>query len=369
MPASIRLLAADLHYPKDLQLHTAASGLIGTLSARYLKIDRSDGFRGIGEIRANITYLSKLPEAAVDPAIRGLCRMLPWTAPPEDILSALQKVAPQVPHVASAVVENALLDGMARSKKIPVAELLGGAWCPAVDTNQCLFWSPDQTFDRLAARFLSEGFRQLKVRIAIASFEADLARLQRLRERVGPSVSIAVDANGAWSADEAVERLPQLERFDLSYVEQPTHSGDWDAFDRVLKRTAIPLMLDEGLASDGDIDRLAAIGAPALAHLKIVKMGGPSAVIGAMRRLSSAGVGVMIGQMNEGAMATAITAHCAMALKPRYAELYGCYGLVDDVTRGVTYANGAISVPNAPGLGVTFDAARCREVWAERVTK
>lgn len=153
MQASIRFLAADLHYPKDLQVHTAASGLIGTLSARYLEIERSDGFRGIGEIRANITYLSKLPEEAVDPAIRGLCRMLPWTAPPEDILSALQKVAPQVPHVASAVVENALLEGIARSRAIPVAQLLGAAWRSAVDTNQCLFWSPDETFDRLAARF------------------------------------------------------------------------------------------------------------------------------------------------------------------------------------------------------------------------
>ena len=73
-------------------------------------------------------------------------------------------------------------------------------------------------------------------------------------------------------------------------------------------------------------------------------------------------------QMNEGAMATAIAAHCVMALKPRYAELYGCYGLLDDVTRGVTYANGAISVSKGPGLGITFDAAKCREVWTERVT-
>lgn len=125
-------------------------------------------------------------------------------------------------------------------------------------------------------------------------------------------------------------------------------------------------MLDEGLADDGDIDRLAAIGAPALAHLKIVKLGGPSAVVSAMKRLQDAGVGVMIGQMNEGAMATAITAHCVMALQPRYAELYGCYGLVDDVTGGVAYADGAISVPKDAGLAVTFDAAKCRNAWVER---
>src|SRR4029078_10329704 len=119
MQVSLRLLAANLHYPKDLQVHTAASGLIGTLSARFLEIERSDGFRGTGEIRANITYLSKLPGAAGDPAIRDLCRKLPWTAPPLDILSTLQRLEGQVPHVAIAAVENALWDGMARSKNIP----------------------------------------------------------------------------------------------------------------------------------------------------------------------------------------------------------------------------------------------------------
>jgi hypothetical protein len=54
-----------------------------------------------------------------------------------------------------------------------------------------------------------------------------------------------------------------------------------------------------------------------------------------------------------------------MALKPRYAELYGCYGLLDDVTPGVSYASGQIHTPPGPGLGTAFDTARCRTVWSE----
>jgi L-Ala-D/L-Glu epimerase len=126
-------------------------------------------------------------------------------------------------------------------------------------------------------------------------------------------------------------------------------------------------MVDEGLANEADVDTLCRIGPAALAHLKIVKLGGPPAVVQAMRRFTDAGVGVMIGQMNEGAMATALTAQCAMALQPRYAELYGCYGLLDDVTSGVSYADGRIVLPPGPGLGVTFDAGRCRAVWDEHV--
>jgi L-Ala-D/L-Glu epimerase / N-acetyl-D-glutamate racemase len=365
MRTSIHLYAADLHYPRILQVHTASSGLIAFLSARYLEIDRSDGFHGVGEVRANISYLSKLPESAVDPAIADLCQRLEWSAAPEDVLAAVRKSHVQVLPVASAAVENALLEGIARRDGICVANYFGGSWQAAVPTNQCLFWGPDESFDQLTARFLSEGFRQIKTRIAVGSFATDLARLERLRERAGPSISIAVDANGAWSGDEAINRLKALERFNLSYVEQPTPAGDWDAFARALRSTAIPLMLDEGMAEEGDIARLARVGPPALAHLKIVKLGGPSAVARALGRLHEAGVGVMIGQMNEGAMATAITAHCVMALKPRFAELYGCYGLLDDVTPGVTYANGAVRIPNGPGIGVMFEKNRCNKVWTK----
>src|SRR5215469_13163146 len=169
MLANLRLLAADLHYPAELALYTAASGHISTLSERYLQIERSDGFFGVGEIRANISYLSGVPEAAVNEAIRQVCAQLPWTGSPEDILSTLHGLSGQVP-LAWAALENALLDGMARQRGIPVAALLGGSWQPSIETNQCLFWNSDETFDRLAARYVAEGFRQLKVRVAIAGF-------------------------------------------------------------------------------------------------------------------------------------------------------------------------------------------------------
>jgi L-alanine-DL-glutamate epimerase-like enolase superfamily enzyme len=366
MHTTLRLLAAELHYPEELQVHTAASGPVPSLAARYLQIDRSDGFQGIGEIRANIGYVSHLTVAGVEGAIRDLCRRLPWSAEPDEVLARLREPASAAPHVATAAIENALIEGIARERGQPVAHYLGGTGQDRIETNQCLFWSPDTIFDRLAARFLAEGFRQLKVRIAVADFATDLARLSRLRRLAGPDIAIAVDANGAWTADEAIERLRALERFDLSYVEQPTTPGDWAGFAKVQRMTSLPLMLDESLADADDIERLCAVGPPALAHLKIVKLGGPGAVVAAMRRLSDAGVGVMVGQMSEGAMATAITVHCAMALRPRHAELYGCYGLLDDATAGVSYVDGKVGLSGGPGLGVRFDAGRCRTVWSER---
>jgi len=365
MRTSLRLYAAELRYPEELQVHTAASGPVASLSTRYLAIERSDGFSGIGEVRANIAYLSGLPESQVDPAIMDLCRRLSWSAEPEEIRDATIELNGEVAHVATAAVENALVEGMARRRDMPVAQWLGGRWHDGIDTNQCLFWNPDETFDRLAKRFVAEGFRHIKVRIAVGTFDHDLARLKRLRDIAGPEISIAADANGAWDADEAVSKLRALEPVGLSYLEQPTRPGDWDAFREALDATAIPLMADEGLVDDADVDALCAIGSRALAHLKLVKLGGPGAVVESMQRFRDAGVGVMIGQMNEGAMATAIAVQCAMALAPRYTELYGCYGLLDDVTQGVSYRGGKVFTLPGAGLGVRFDPTRCRTVWAE----
>ena len=71
----------------------------------------------------------------------------------------------------------------------------------------------------------------------------------------------------------------------------------------------------------------------------------------------------MIGQMNEGAGATAATVHCVMAAKPQFAELYGADGLIDDPVSGITYRDGCVEVPRVPGLGVSFDPSNCDCLW------
>jgi L-alanine-DL-glutamate epimerase-like enolase superfamily enzyme len=368
LETKLSLYAANLNYPIDLQVNTATSGSISSLSERYLMIERSDGFTGVGEVRANISYLSGISEDLVDAAIRDLCLKICWSLVPEDILSTVRRYEGFAPHLAMAAVENALIEGIAISCGISVCEWLGGRFQNSVETNQCLFWSPDERFDRLARRFLTEGFRHFKVRVGVGQFKHDLERLTRLRELVGTEISIAVDANGSWTPDEAIENLRMLEKLCLSYVEQPTKPRDWDAFRKVADSTSTILMADEGLKNMSDVEELCRLSNRALAHLKIVKLGGPSALVASMKKLNDAGVGVMIGQMNEGAMATAITAHSVMALQPEYAELYGCYGLLDDVTQGVGYLDGQIVLPTGVGLGTRFDPSRCRRIWTEKLS-
>ena len=240
----------------------------------------------------------------------------------------------------------------------------GGA--DRTDTNQCLFWGSDEIFERLARRYLAEGFRKLKVRIGVSDFDRDLRRLRLLRELGGMHIEIAVDANGSWDLDTARHRLGALEPIGIAYVEQPTRIGNWAAVEALASSTSIPIMLDEGLSSDEDAERLMRLGPPSLAHLKIVKLGGPRVVIRLARRLKEAGIAVMIGQMNEGSSATALAAFCTMAVQPAHAELYGAYGLIDDATSHVSYSGGQIVLARECDLGAEFNRDRCNLLWELR---
>ena len=74
----------------------------------------------------------------------------------------------------------------------------------------------------------------------------------------------------------------------------------------------------------------------------------------------------MIGQMNEGAGATAAAYHCTIATNPSHAELYGADRLIDDPVTGVRYADGHILLDRAPGLGVQIDTRNLTPLWEIR---
>jgi len=358
------LLAAKLTYEPDIEVFTAISGPTPYLAAHYLVLTRNDGLAGLSEVRANIAFLSHIPEAEVAGRIRALCARLPWAAAPEAILDALDAESEAHAAIARASVESLLVDVIAARDDRSHAEILGAAGAaPRHPTNQCLFWSPPATFERLTARYLREGFGKIKVRIGVSDAETDRARLAHVRAEGGPGIEIAVDANGKWGFEEARARLASMEPLGIAYVEQPTAIGDWDALAALARTSSIPIMLDEGLQTKDDVARLIALGPPFLAHLKIVKFGGPRVVVRMAERLQAAGIGVMVGQMNEGGAATALAAAAAIAACPAHAELYGAYGLLDDAVPVVTYDRGEAVLTADRALSHRLDRSRCTLLW------
>jgi len=330
---------------------------VGALDALYLQI-KHDVHSGLGEVRINIKYLNGLePHEVISEAIDVL-PTVDWKREPERLIHSFSDWAASFSAPLRMLVDCALHDLCAKRAGVSVARWLGAELANRVTwpTNQTLFWSDDQTLLARADSYFARGFVDLKLRVGIGAFTDDLRRIDLLRTCFGPGLKIAVDANGQWPVKMAREYLHALAKRAVVYVEQPVAAGDWDAIARLAQDSPLPLMLDESVQSDADVERICALGGARLAaHLKLVKLGGIAATVAAARQLAVAGVPFMIGQMNEGGAATAAALHVACATRPGWAELYGADGLHDDPVSGLIYQRGAVSSADAPGLGITFD--------------
>lgn len=352
------LYRADLHY-RGLQLHTASSGSIPALESLYLVLDDGHG-RGIGEVRLNIAYLNGFTAEQVMADVRRALAGQDWSLPAATLLEHSESTLSPYMAPTRMLLDLALHDMVAAQAGTSVAGLLGApeAFPVSSATNQTLFWSTPEVFLQQAEAYVARGFTQLKVRIAIGTPEQDIQRLATLRDRFGDRIHLAADANGQWTPEQAAERLQALAPFGLSYVEQPIGPQWPDEIPRLAEHSPIPWMLDESVSCEADVDRVIALQGKVWAHLKLVKLGGIAPTVRAARRLRDAGIPFMIGQMNEGAAATAAALQVAYLTQPRFAELYGADGIIDDPVSGVIYGRGQVSCSYSTGLGIHFDAGR-----------
>src|SRR6266446_2401131 len=342
MRLSARLYRADLHYAGGRALRTATSGAVPHLAELYLVLETRDA-HGLGEVRTNVAYLNRLePHAVIADAVEAVSTAH-WMLEPSVVLETLPRWAARRSAPVRMLVDMALHDLVAQRANVPLTAWLGGTSPASYATNQTLFWSSLDDLLMDAGAYVDRGFRDLKVRTAVAPFAEDRRRLEALRDRFGSGITLAIDSNGQWAASDALEHLRALARFDLAYAEQPVPAGDWEAVRILAAESPIPIMLDESIASLEDVDRAIALGGRAWCHLKLIKLGGISPVLEAARRLSNAGVPFMIGQMNEGAAATAAALHVATTVSPAFAELYGADQLVDDPVAGIVYGRGNLS--------------------------
>lgn len=131
-----------------------------------------------------------------------------------------------------------------------------------------------------AHRLVTEsGCRTAKVKVAEPGQPSadDLARLEAVRDALGPQGRLRVDANGAWTVDQALLHLRELSRFDLEYAEQPCATTEELAeLRRSLARRGVqvPIAADESIRRSGDPERVVALEAADIAVLKVQPLGG-----------------------------------------------------------------------------------------------
>lgn len=112
-----------------------------------------------------------------------------------------------------------------------------------------LIWMGEPGFMKQQIREKIEaGFPCLKLKIGALEFEEELRMLQEIRREFTPrELEIRVDANGAFSQKDALEKLKRLSEQGLHSIEQPIAPGNWEAMSELCGRTPLPIALDEEL--------------------------------------------------------------------------------------------------------------------------
>ena len=120
------------------------------------------------------------------------------------------------------------------------------------------------------------GTAKVKVAEPGQTLADDLERVEAVRDAIGPG-RVRIDANGAWSVDEAVRCLKELERFDLEYVEQPCATVEELA--AVRRRTDVLVAADESIRRADDPLLVKKLDAADIAVLKVQPIGGVRACL------------------------------------------------------------------------------------------
>lgn len=223
----------------------------------------------------------------------------------------------------------------------------------------------------MALGYRMAGFKQVKVKVGIAG-QDDVRRLKAVRRCVGSGVQVRIDANEAWAADTAAERIRELEKYTISSVEQPVPHEQVESLAAVRKAVQTPLMLDESLCGMVDAQRAAAGGWCDLFNLRLSKCGGfiPTLRLAEFARRNNLGyqLGCQVGE-------TGILSGAGRQFACSVADLRAIEGsfdrhLVHDAltTDDLTFSSrgGWAPMLTGSGTGVTVDPARLDAVTVRK---
>lgn len=159
-----------------------------------------------------------------------------------------------------------------------------------------LIWMGDKdTMRRRIDERLEQGFRVLKLKIGGIDFESETDLLRYIRANYAPeTLELRLDANGSFSATDAMNRLQTLSRFAIHSIEQPIKAGQPEKMAELCRRTPIAIALDEeliGTRSEGEMDSILDTVRPQYIILKPALCGGLSGARSWIRHAESRSIG------------------------------------------------------------------------------
>jgi L-alanine-DL-glutamate epimerase-like enolase superfamily enzyme len=322
----------------------------GTVTDRELllvSLQAADGLTGYGEAAPLPSY-DGVSLDEVHAALEACAPVLESyrdATPIADVLARCSEatVLPQ----ALAAIDLALWDLAGRRTREPVWRLLGAGQlerAAPVPVNWTIASADRSGAAHEAATARAEGYGTVKVKVAIGD---DAGRLAAIRAFAGPDMAIRIDANGAWTLDEAAVTLPALEPTGIEVCEEPVTGVEGIRALWATGQLDYALALDESAADPEAFIRPAADAI----CLKIARCGGISGTLETAARARALGYDVYLASTLDGPLGIAGALHAAAVIRPRRACGLATLGLFAERPDPLPPVRGEIAPPNTPGLG------------------
>ncbi|MEN8443804.1 MAG: enolase C-terminal domain-like protein [Cyanobacteria bacterium J06555_13] len=336
-----------------------------------VRVEGADGTVGYGEAVARPYVTGETVESCLDfmkavlwPVVRQTDYPVPWGEAGLDWLNQIVATLPteQLEKEDNSVIawnaaragwELALVDCLLKIAGKSLGEILPPQR-PAVTYSGVITASGAGQAVKMAKRFKQFGIPHLKVKVT-GTGDRDL--VAAVRETVGPTVSIRLDGNGAYTVDSAIAACETLAEFSIDSAEQMLPRGNPAELATVQSAAPISQMVDESLITLADAEALIAARACGWFNLRISKCGGLAQTIAIATLAQSHNIRLQLGcQVGETAILSAAGRHLAAWL-PQVEFVEGSYGkllLSEDIgDRPIHFGHrGKAPVLTKPGLGV-----------------
>jgi len=340
------------------QDYVSSLGVRGPSDFVVVRIESSEGMVGYGEASLEPLWPEGETQASVKFAVE---KLFAGVLAGESIFN-IEKISERMDraiagnHYAKAAVEMAIHDLVTRHLAVPLHQYIGGLFRDRVEMKFNLPYGPAEEIAELAAKAVKSGYRFLKLKVGIDS-RHDLKNVEAARDAAGDSVKIGVDANGAWTAKQAVVNIRKMECHQLYFVEQPVPRWDMEGLATVRHMIDTPVMVDESLYTVHDAVELVRRSAADMFSIHVGKAGGVREALRVIDIGYGAGVGCTMGSNIELGIGNAVKLHIAASQKAVSipSDIPVWFYKDDIITPRLEVSEGAITVPKGTGIGVDVD--------------
>ena len=183
-----------------------------------------------------------------------------------------------ITSLALAAIDTALWDLRCRVAGLPLHRMAGGAQdrLPLYTTKGGWLHLAPEALVEDALSVQQQGFQGCKIKIGRPSVAEDCARLGAVREAVGDSFQIMVDANQTFTVPEAIRRARHYEAFDLGWLEEPLSAEDLGGHVRLSRSTSLPIAVGESIYHPSHFREYLQRDACSIAQADVARIGGTS---------------------------------------------------------------------------------------------